>query len=117
MPFAIRDSLTGNLYVNPHEDHSWVAGEGDIPRTYKTAPSLKGCITKRTNFNDHMLDRLVADPAEWADIWGSARADCHGDGWTQVNHILDRQHLENYGMEIVEVEVTVIHSVTVKDIG
>lgn len=113
--FIIKDTLTGGFYVNPHEDHSWIAGEGDIPRTYKTAPSLKGCITRRTKFNDQMLDMLNADPKEWADTWGSTRADCDGDGWTQVNHILDRQHLENYGMVIVEVDVTVVHQVTIKE--
>ena len=117
MPFALRDVVTERLYVNPMNDDSWLAGEGDVPRTYKSETPLKAHITKRRNFWGEMLPKLNADPQKWANTWGSTRAHCHNSGEDQVKHILDREYVDNYGMEIVEVEIHIVQSITVKVIG
>ncbi len=115
MSFVLKDTLTGQYYANPHEQKTVLAGEGEVPRTYETPTGLKGCITKAYRYWGEMLPLIKEDPQGWADTWGSARRDC-GPGERQVQHILDREHLLVYGLEIVEVEVTVVHTVTITEI-
>ena len=89
MSYVLRDTLTGQYYANPHEKDTVLAEENEVPRSYGSPAGLKGCITKACNFWKEMLPFLKEDPQEWADTWGSARADC-GQGAVQVRHILDR---------------------------
>lgn len=97
MPYAQRDYLTGKLFVFIN-DFTNLVSEGevaldDLPKTYNKPSHLKGAIG---SFVEDWTEETVLRRMETG-RWYKP----------QLQAILDRMHLDNLGLEIVEIDINI----------